>query len=151
MRDGDLEYDLHMIDGVSIVHVAGIQVGCFTVRYHDGAWGKMRARMWSIDHWMSGSVVISSPSFDIAIALADDMSRFSNMAPSFTDRNENLFWEHMGIHMQAWLGSLVDRFDSKEQECGVVHKFTPFRDWAVKQGANPVVILRRQPALEVAA
>ena len=148
MRDGDLEYDLKMQDG-DIVRVSGIQVGCFAVRWHPGGWGKIPANVWSLEHWPTGCVVLVGNEFDQLMAVADDLSRFANRPPVFSEPNEDLFWVHLGQHLKAWMSQIV--VPAPGDQTAMIDAFVPFRDWAEKQGANPAVILRRQPALEAAA
>lgn len=147
MRDGDLEYDLQMQEG-DIIRVSGIQVGCFAVRWHPGGWGKIPANVWSLDHWPTGCIVLVARHFDELIAIADDLSRFSDRAPLFSKLDENLFWDHLGLHLKAWMSQMVR--PAIGLQCAIVHEFVPFRDWAEEQGADPALILRRQPAQEAA-
>jgi hypothetical protein len=106
----DVEYTcvVYFEDKITLVPVRGFQVGLFAVRRipdrspisgPSGAAMNAGARVWVVDHMPSHMAIVNVASFDEAMVIADDLSRF---APE--DSAEATNWGEL----DKALGPLVD-------------------------------------------
>lgn len=89
--------------------VAGFQIGRFAIRQRTekdtDAYSKsgnlVRLREQIIDHINTGIILVTLDSFEDAVVVADDVSRFSKKDPSTEDQAK--FFEQLGPHIIEWL------------------------------------------------
>lgn len=107
--DSAVEYDAER--GGELVRVRGQRVGHFAVRPSFGEWHRQDGELagvvtrgWSIDHIPSCASLVDAETFEVAMRIADDVSRFavrdtSARCEDFTDTSAML-----GPELTAWLG-----------------------------------------------
>jgi hypothetical protein len=113
--------------------VSGFQIGRFAIRQRSEKdvdaitrSGKLvRLREHIVDHINTGIVLVTLDSFEDAVVVADDVSRFSRKDPSTKDREK--FFEQLGEHLINWLKWCIQH-----------NKAVPFRNYQEQtQGAVP--------------
>jgi hypothetical protein len=116
-----------------LIKVKGYQIGRFGVRteidpddpekhveHHPSPGGKGD---WRIEHIPTGAFIFSTDDFDTAIAIADDLSRFSAKDPASKD--PKVAMRQIGQPVRIWMRDQVNP-----------HGYMPFRDWVESKGAQ---------------
>ena len=103
----------------------GVQIGRFAVRMsagevlYDADGRNSVARPWSVDHIASGISVLDLHTFEDAVFVADDVSRFSAKDPDATTLDALI--EQLGDRVVGWLTWI------EQQKGGYPH--LSFRQW----------------------
>jgi hypothetical protein len=116
-----------------IFKVKGYQIGRFGVRtevdpddpdksseHHPTPGSKGH---WRIEHIPTGAFIFSVDDFDTAIAIADDLSRFSEKDPS--SKAAKVAMRQIGNPLRLWMREQVKP-----------HGYMPFRDWVESRGGQ---------------
>lgn len=112
----DVRYKVLAADGPLHVYqsVTGYQIGRFAVRSTPPNFMVFSTdnqpcvtRAWLVDHIPSGFVILSVDTFEEAVVVADDLSRFSKSDPS-AKKPANVL-KQIGPDMDAWLRGILLR------------------------------------------
>jgi len=103
----EVEYDVIMVGG-GVFHTKGIQVGRFAVRPSEPGDNvgiqRIKANSWFVDHIPSKSVLVTVDTFEQAMSVADDASRFSHEDPDATDGR---MLQQIGPSILSWLKDIM--------------------------------------------
>lgn len=127
----DIRYAVRGCNGTRFP-VRGMRVGRFAVRValadtvvfaHDRSWSRPH-RAFAVDHVGTGCAMGDFTRFDDALALADDISRFSRRDPSSRDPSRAA--EQVGGLVVEWL-----------RDCVSADRVTPYRAWLSSRFRKP--------------
>lgn len=97
-------YKLSEIPGSGILYVEGVQIGRFGIHEITDAEDRTEHPKWAkyaVDHINTGKCVLRTRTFEDAVMIADDLSRFSRSDPS--SRNREKVIRQLGPSVARWI------------------------------------------------